>query len=340
MRSPRRSPALLVCLLAFGLAACGRSEEVVRIEPAGAQAPTVSREQPEPSDERGAASTVPAIDTPAPPAPLATPQDVTATNDDDAELLAAVREALGDAIGHYSVVVRRLSDGRGVRVNAERVYYAASLFKLVLLYEAQRQRGAGLVDFDGALALRDDDIAEDLGTAGALELSADGTLPLRVAVQAMVTRSDNASAVALLRLLGPATVDRTLAGLGLSDTSVNTRELPTTAADMAVLMEAVVRGTGVDPAWREDMAALLLRQETRDGIPRALPAGVLVGNKTGTWPGATHDVAFVDAPGGLYVIAVLSDRDWEWDPIARVSRAVFDTLSGRQEGSVQQRQTT
>ncbi len=75
------------------------------------------------------------------------------------------------------------------------------------------------------------------------------------------------------------------------------------------------------------MIGLLLRQETRLGVPRLLPTNVRVGNKTGTWPGATHDVAFVDAPTGLYVIAVLSDRGWDWDPIARVSRGVYEALT-------------
>jgi beta-lactamase class A len=311
MRSPCRAPAPLAGLLLLVLVACGRPPDAVRIEPA-------------------LPDTVPAAlvgGAPMPAASLAVPQLAVAATGDDPALLAAVRGTLGDDLDHYSVVARRLSDGRGVAVNADRVYYAASLFKLALLYEAERRRSAGTLDFDAALELRDEDIEQDLGTVGALGLGADGTLTLGAAVGAMVTLSDNASAVALLRLLGPATVDRTLAGLGLRDTSVNTRELPTTAADMALLMEAVVRGTGVDPAWREDMVGLLLRQETRHGIPRLLPPGVRAGNKTGTWPGATHDVAFVDAPGGLYVIAVLSDRGWDWDPIARVSRAVYDALA-------------
>lgn len=211
-------------------------------------------------------------------------------------------------------------------LNPDREYYAASLFKLALLYEAERQRSVGALDFDEMIQVSGEDLAEDLGTAGSLELDESGMIPVRAAVHAMVTRSDNTSAVAMLRTLGGATVDRTLAALGLQNTSVNTRDLPTTAADVARLMEAIVRGEGVDPAWREDMLALLLRQETRSGIPSLLPSDVAVGNKTGTWPGATHDVAFVDAPGGLYVIAVLSDRGWEWEPIARVSRAVYDVL--------------
>jgi beta-lactamase class A len=223
--------------------------------------------------------------------------------------------------------VRLLEDGRGASLNPDREYYAASLFKLAVLYEAERQRSIGLLDFDELLQVNSEDLAEDLGTIGSLGLDDSGMISVRAAVHAMVTRSDNTSAVTLLRALGPATIDNTMAALGLQHTSVNTRDLPTTAADMALLMEAIVRGRGVDPAWREDMRSLLLQQETRSGIPHLLPPDVAVGNKTGTWPGATHDVAFVDAPSGLYVIAVLSDRGWEWEPIARVSRAVYGVLA-------------
>jgi beta-lactamase class A len=334
MRSPRSALSLVAAMLL--LAACGAPRAAVKIEPLAVRTPAaVDASPPAPvvrDSARRTASTSPsptrpAVSEPSPnPVPPVSAYDVGAGSDDDPVLLAAIRETLGEDLDHYSVVVRRLSDGRGAAVNAERVHYAASLFKLALLYEAERQRSAGLLDFEDSLEIREEDIAEDLGTITSLGLGEDGTLPLREAVDAMVTRSDNTTAVALLRLLGPASVDSTLLRLGLRDTSLNTQALPTTAADMALLMEAIVRGDGVDLAWREDMLRLLLRQETRYGIPRLLPAGVRAGNKTGTWPGVTHDVAFVDAPGGLYVIAVLSDRGWVWDPIARVSRAVYDAL--------------
>jgi beta-lactamase class A len=318
MTPPRRLLILLPGL--FLLVACGTPERSVRIEPAVPATPAAASRS-----ERSAPPAAAVAGTATPVASDA--NDVPGAVSDDAEILDAILAALGEDADHYSVVVRRLEDGRGASLNPDREYYAASLFKLALLYEAERQRTVGLLDFDDMIQVNSEDVAEDLGTIGSLGLDDSGMIPVRAAVQAMVTRSDNTSAVTLLRALGPTTVDNTLAALGLRHTSVNTRDLPTTAADMALLMEAIVRGRGVDPAWREDMRSLLLRQETRSGIPQLLPPRVAVGNKTGTWPGATHDVAFVDAPGGLYVLAILSDRGWEWEPIARVSRAVYEVLA-------------
>ena len=247
----------------------------------------------------------------------------------DPRMRAAIQGALGADLPHYAIVVRRLSDGHGVAINADREFYAASTFKLAVLYEIERRRSEGLIHFDDPLQLTDADLAEDLGTIQQVPVGPDGSLPVSAAVRAMVTISDNATAVALMHLVGPSNIDETLKALGLQHTSLNTEALPTTAADMALLMEAIVEGKGMSDEAKADMRGLLLSQDTRTGIPAGLPANIPVGNKTGTWEGITHDVAFVDAPGGAYVIAVLSDRGWNWEPIARVSKAVYETFANQ-----------
>ncbi len=245
----------------------------------------------------------------------------------DPRMRAAITGALGSDLPHYSIVVRRLGDGHGVAINADRQFYAASTFKLAVLYEVERRRSDGLIHGNDELQLTDADLAEDLGTISEVAVGADGRLPISKALEAMVTLSDNATAVALMHLVGASNIDETLMALGLQHTSVNTEALPTTAADMALLMEAIVEGKGMSDEAKAEMRELLLGQKTRTGIPAGLPASVRVGNKTGTWEGITHDVAFVEAPGGTYVIAVLSDRGWAWDPIARVSKAVYETFT-------------
>lgn len=244
-----------------------------------------------------------------------------------AALDKTIRDTLGPDVNHYSVSVYRQADGASASINGNTVYYAASLFKLAVLYEVERQRTDGTLDISGSIALTADDAAEDLGTLSRLGLGAGDSIPIETALKAMVTASDNSTAVALLRTVGASETDTTLRNLGILRMDVNTPLLPTTADDMARLMSAVVNGTGVSKQAAAEMRTLLSEQETRAGIPAGIPTGVTVGNKTGTWDGNTHDVAFVDAPGGTYVIAVLSDRGWVWPPIARVSRAVYDVLA-------------
>lgn len=246
---------------------------------------------------------------------------------EDPALLAAIQEALGEGAASVSVAVRRLSDGLSASWQAERVFYAASLYKLAVLYEAYRQRELGLLDFERAVPVTDVYVREDLGTLASVPRLPNGDLRVADAVRAMVTLSDNTSATILLDLLGHRNIDATLAALGLHATSVNTRELPTTAADMARLMAAIVRGEGLSAAAAEEMVNLLMAQQTRAGIPRGVPVGVPVGNKTGTWSGALHDVAVVSAPTGPFVIAVLTDGSGGWEVIARVAAVVYQYLA-------------
>ncbi|HMS59298.1 MAG TPA: class A beta-lactamase-related serine hydrolase [Tepidiformaceae bacterium] len=245
---------------------------------------------------------------------------------DDA-LARAALAALGDDTESYSVVIRRLRDGRGFELNPNREFYAASTFKLAVLYEVERRISTGDLRLDDRLTISGEDAAEDLGTLAALPLAPDGSLTIGDALRAMVTHSDNASAVALLHLVGAANVDATLRRIGAADLSVNTRDLPATAAGMARLTEAIVRGEPPPPGPPPPPPPPPPPQARREGLPAGLPPGATAGNKTGTWEGLTHDIGFVEAPGGTYVIAVLSAHGWVWDPIARISAAAWNELA-------------
>lgn len=251
----------------------------------------------------------------------------------DAALADAILGALARHPERASVAVVNLDDGRWAAYDADRVQYAASTFKLAVLYEVERRVSAGELTYDDRVLLDEEAVAEDLGTLERVPVAEDGTVSVGEALDAMVTLSDNATAVALLRHVGPGAVDETLRGIGLSTMSVNTKELPATAADLALLMRAIVTGEGVGDAQREHMRDLLLGQTIRSGIPAALVAesrtGLAVGNKTGTWPDITNDVAFVESDAGPYVIAVTAEGDWNWALVSDVSRAVYDTMTAR-----------
>lgn len=240
-------------------------------------------------------------------------------------LQAALDEAVKDE-GSVSVVIKRLADGATATVNGDDSWYAASLFKLAVLYAVERDIASGALHLDDRLFIRGEDYAEDLGTADWLPISDDGSLSLAEALEAMVTVSDNATAVALQHVLGSSLIDERLADLGLSNTSVNTYDLPTTASDMAILMESIVTGRGISQETSTYARALLQAQTTRSGIPSAV-GNAVVGNKTGTWSGATHDVAFVEGPGGLYVIAILTDGSWDWDRVARIGEKMHEAIA-------------
>lgn len=262
----------------------------------------------------------PAPDRIDPPAAAARPAEVLSGLDPD-ELLTT------------SVAAFNLDTGAVFLHNADVHLYAASTFKLAVLYEAERRISAGTLGYEDRLLLTPEAVAEDLGTLALLPLNGDGTVSIEEALEAMVTLSDNATAVALMRLLGPASIDQTLRELGAGTMSVNTPDLPATARDQARLLAAIVNGEGVAPAQRLHMRDLLIAQQTRDGIPSAIVAaagpGAVVGNKTGTWPGVTRDAGFVETSAGRYVIAVMVEGDWNWDLVRRVTSAVHREMTSR-----------
>jgi hypothetical protein len=131
---------------------------------------------------------------------------------------------------------------------------------------------------------------------------------------------------------GSPSIDRTLRDLGITTMTVSQVELWTTANDLARLMEVIYVGEGVSAAERSHMRELLLAQTVRNGIPAAIGAArdgsLLVGNKTGTWEGAQHDVAFIEAQSGAYVIAVLTDGSLEgWGALQRVAARIHTAMT-------------
>jgi beta-lactamase class A len=247
----------------------------------------------------------------------------------DAKLLATVQDAIGEDSDHIGVSVKRLTDGRSAQVNGDFQFYAASTFKLAVLYEAELRHARGELAYDDRITMTEEDMEQDLGTAGYLNIADDGSISIADILRPMIEVSDNSSAVALMHFLGTSRIDQTLRGLGIETMTLNSEQLWTTPNDLARLMEAIYRGEGTTDAERANMRDLLLAQTIRGGIPSALgpeiQQGLLVGNKTGTWESAQHDVAFVEDQSGVYVIALLTDGSYDgWEAMHRVARAVQD----------------
>jgi beta-lactamase class A len=266
-------------------------------------------------------STTPAVSPEAPP--------LLALTAIDADLERIVRGTLGNDDDHYAVVVKELRQGTGMAINADRNFYAASLFKLAVMYEAFRQDAKGEMDFAGELIVTPEAAAEDLGTLDFWPFDVGDRVLAGELVELMVTASDNTASVVLRDALGRTAIDQSMQALGLRSTSVSSPELPTSAADMALLLEAIATGRGVSAATGAAMVQLLQQQWVRDRIPAGLPPDVPVGNKTGSWNNAAHDVAIIEAPFGTYLLVVLSDLPSDDATIVALSRQVYAYYTDR-----------
>jgi hypothetical protein len=239
----------------------------------------------------------------------------------DAGLEEVIRSSLGDAVDSYGVVVKNLVTGAVGEVNPHKEFEAASLFKLWVMYEVYKQVELGLVDMDEELLVTPYYASFDAGT---LPVEICDTLTVREALWAMIAYSDNTTGFLLRDKVGLASIHRDLQALGLTESALWQGDAFSTAADMAAFLEMVVFGAAVSRDASREMLDLMLAQQVNDRLPALLPPGTEVAHKTGDLPEVAHDVGIVYAPQPTYIIAVLSERGGEYEPIALLSRAVYD----------------
>ncbi len=255
----------------------------------------------------------------------------------DDGLASLIQSALPVANGTFGVAVLDLETGRSAFVNADQRLPAASLFKLLVLYEYGRQKQAGLISGSDVLTVSDDDFEDDgvntVGEPGAQVMA--GT-----AAQLMITVSDNVAANVLATRLGLASINRAAADLGLQSSRIHTwladdpvppDELNfTSARDMMLLLERIASGQAIDPDFSRQMLDLLLADEINDRLPAGLPAGVPVAHKTGDLDAVVNDAGIVYGPRSPFIIAVLAadveDRAAAAGTIRAIARATFDYL--------------
>lgn len=343
----RRPPVLaalaLLVLIALGACSDESGAPVVATGTAAAVPPETRTPMPTATPTSGAPGTmVPSTATPSPtvsatpppctddrysqpiespPLPSWTPP----THVADPGLAETIEEALGTSRDSVSVVVIDVTNGRSASVNGSRVWYAASLYKLPVLFEATWQIESGLLEPHQTVTLRCVYAAQDLNTLEALGFQTDDEVSVADAVRYMTIASDNSFAHLMNDLVGPANVDAHMMVLGAASTSVNNAALPTSADDIARILEAV--GEGYPSQQSADaMFGLLSEQWVRERIPQGVPAEAVVGNKTGDYPGAAHDAAIVRAPFGTYVLAILTNGQVDNALFVELSSAVYAYL--------------
>ena len=301
-------------------------ESIASAEPTPASAPPVSPVCPdpnvtpiasnEPSDTPVADSADataapiriahPVSVTPAPSAtPAGSPEPTSPAQHEDAELEGLIRAQLGVEAPHYAIVMEDLEDGRSVEIDPDRVFYAASLFKLEVMYAIFAQRDAGILDLAEQYIACDYYRLFGLGPRGIEDCARANVGDL---LAAMMSVSDNVAAVMLQDRAGAANVNSAMASLGLQRTRLTEDDsLPATAGDLARLVEAITRRDALSSDARYRMIALMETEELNDRIPKYLLPGIGVAHKTGNWDNATHDAGIVYGTKGTYVMVLMSD---------------------------------
>jgi beta-lactamase class A len=228
--------------------------------------------------------------------------------------VAAEASRVGGPNVHVGVAATNLISGEKLRFHADDVFPSASVMKLPILVELERQIAAGTLSW---------------------------TESLRSEVSAMIGVSDNGAANQIADAIHPQSVNDTMARIGLSGTrfgnlfsdarsASNPGQNQTTPANMARLLELVATDQLVSPQASADIRTLLARNTDRSKLVRLLPPDARVEHKSGWYEGVANDVGIVtvDRVPSRWVIAVFTenvpDNETGNQIVAAISKAVYD----------------
>lgn len=221
----------------------------------------------------------------------------------------------------WDILFEDLSDGSiaAARANSpqEHGFISASIIKLFIMGAVYEEIEAGSLDHDAVLP--------DL--------------------RAMIQNSSNDAANSLTRRLGGgdaaagmARVNRFADSIGCHESRLNRlmmdfngNENYTTAEDCAVLLRMIYEGKCVTAERSAEMLSILKGQTFRNRIPRLLPQGTAVANKTGSlYEHSNGDVGIVFSPQGDYILCIISNEFESTEQVesdmAKLSREVYDSV--------------
>jgi beta-lactamase class A len=238
--------------------------------------------------------------------------------------------------GDYGIFIKDLKRGITYQVNADRRFQTASLYKLAVMYKAYDALNRGELK-------KDDILTEDESTLDQILIPENdtgnsyGTISYNVsdALKAMITVSNNYSALLIANKLGWQNIDDFLHQQKIGGFDLVYNQQPTATAEaVASLMEQIFRNTAINAQSSQEMKDLLLAQQVNDRIPRYLPGDVKVAHKTGELDYLRHDAAIIYGKNSTYIFVFLSETPAPQDAvenIASLSKKMYDVLENPKE---------
>jgi D-alanyl-D-alanine carboxypeptidase (penicillin-binding protein 5/6)/beta-lactamase class A len=270
--------------------------------------------------------------------------------------LAARLEPLARAHqGKVAIAVKHFVTGETYFLNADEPLPTASLIKLPVMIEVYQQALEGKVKLTDTVTLRD---ADKVPGSGILtEHFSDGaTFSLRDAVRLMIVYSDNTATNLVLDKIGIDSTNKRMEAWGFPNTKINAKSFrgsttsvnpertkkyglgSTTAREMVELLEKLQTGNLTKPAARQIMLGHLRKCDDKEKFSRFLPAGVVIGHKTGSVSDARTDAGILYLDSGPVALCVLTaqnaDKTWRADNAgnllcAKVAKEVYEYFTAR-----------
>lgn len=228
--------------------------------------------------------------------------------------IAAEALRVGGPNVHVGVAATNLVTGESISLHGDDAFPSASVMKLPILVELERQIAAGNLSW---------------------------TDTLRAEVSAMIAVSDNVAANQIADAIHPQSVNDTMVRLGMGGThfvnlfndarsASNPGANQTTPSNMARLAQLIATDQVVNSQVSADIRTLLARNTDRSKLARLLPPDAQVAHKSGWYDGVANDVGIVtvDRVPTRWAIAVFTenvpDAETGNQIVAAISKALYD----------------
>ena len=229
--------------------------------------------------------------------------------------------------------MRNLTTGAEATINPNRIFPAASLYKVPIMVETVRQIRLGRIAPDQQLVVQR---AHKVPGSGVLQSRIGDSVSVREILRLLIAESDNVAAMMLLDLTGLNNVNQTMRGLGLDATRLLDYRAPgamdgvgpyaTSPADMGLLLDTIGSGRLVDQEASDEALRLLGQKQASDLLSEGLPFNIKVAHKWGEIPGARHEAGIVFGPRFNYVVVIMTENvDPDRSPayIRDLSKAIY-----------------
>lgn len=206
--------------------------------------------------------------------------------------------------GTYSVVV---ADGHGNTLathQSDKVFFAASLYKLYVAYVGYQKI---------------DDGTYDLGESYL------GGWSRGKCLDEMIRSSHSPCAEKLWVELGKENLNTKLKNYGLTDTSMTA--LTTSARDIAKILARIEQGKNLSKESRKAMLSSMKAQIYRSAMPKGFVPAVVYDKVGFRELVEYHDVGMVELPGGERVIVAMLTQNVGTQNIAGLASALFKVLT-------------
>ena len=232
--------------------------------------------------------------------------------------LARIEATVGGRVGVFALDT---ASGRTLAHRADERFAMCSTFKWPLAAAVFARIDRGEASLEQRIPFGPADLMDHAPVAK--EHVGEGAMTIETMARAAVTVSDNTAANVLLAWLGgPGALTVFFRQLGDTVTRLDRNEPTLNSNDpgdardttspraMVGLLKAALLGDALKPASRERLLALLQACETGKKRLRAgLPAGWVVGDKTGTGEFAVNDVAIAIPPGRAPILMAVYMSD-------------------------------